>query len=192
MNHTLALVFVLLLVLGVLSEEGHALQIARAYAVELAESDVVVVGTVLGTEEFDPYSFDRVSHISLSSVLYGDVGGADTIRVHWATSRKLVAGNPESWLSLGITRPDLEASTGIPYLWLLGCCRDSLLCAKDGSQALVPSAEAKLRRLVDNLRDNGGAASGYAQVRVAHAYLEGYVAGLSAESRDVGEEWRSN
>jgi len=177
---------------GMFSEESHALKIARAYAVELAESDAIVVGSVVATEEFDPYSFDRVSRIALSSVLYGDVGFADTIRVRWASSTKRVAGNPESWLSLSVTRADLEASTGTPFVWLLGCCRDSLFFAKEGSQALIPDAATKLHRLVENLRANGGATSDCAQIRAVHGYLEGYLAGLSAGSRHVGEEWRAN
>ena len=189
---TLTSLLVAVAVLATCTEASDASRISLGYAEELAESDIIVVGTVVDTEDFEPHSSDRVSRVELSAVLYGAVGSVDTIRVHWRSFTRIIQRGPYEQLWVEDTWPGTQEAAGTPVLWVLGCCRDSLPFVRYESQVLLPKHSSKLHRLVDELRRNGGAESESPQVRAVHAFLEGYLAGLSAGWRKVADEWRAN
>jgi hypothetical protein len=189
---TLTSLLVAVAVFGICTEESDASRLSRGYAEELAESDIIVVGTVVDTEDFDPQSSDRVSRVELSAVLYGAVGSVDTIRVHWRSSSHSIAMGPYEQLWVEGSPLRIREAADTPILWVLGCCRDSLPFVRYESQVLLPKHSPKLHRLVGELSRNGGAESGSPQVRAVHAFLEGYLAGLSAGWRKVADEWRAN
>jgi hypothetical protein len=182
------LIAVIVLLLA-MTGAGRGLMIWKPYAEHVAESDAIVVGTVLRTEAPDLYSPARVSRMALSAVLSGDVA-ADTIRVYWNKSTSLTHDGGGVWMEG--TGPDLDDAIGEPTLWLLHCCHDSLLVADFESRPLGPEHSADIYASLHELSSYEGWASGSAKVTAVTIYLEGYLAGLAAGWQKSADEWRSN
>ena len=79
-------------------------------------SDYLVVGEVVGTEDFDSGKSARVSLVRVQNVLFGDVAAGDTLSVHWRTAQESLG---DGYMRI-TTEPGPQLSRAVgPHVWLV-------------------------------------------------------------------------
>jgi hypothetical protein len=160
------------------------------------ECQLLVVGSVVGTKEFDPDKAQRESLIEVRRVLYGDAAAGDTLSVTWSTGRWVRKDGGGSGISP--RGPQLSSLPGL-HVWLISERQGELGCVGDPIP-LGPSARSTMREYLDWAQvprmPYGGLAGkdpaiaradgldperGDAVRRVLAAYLAGYLDGQPPE-----------
>jgi hypothetical protein len=79
-------------------------------------ADYMIVGSVVGTDEFDPDDNQRVSRIEVARPLHGGIAPGETLAVQWSTGRKTY---PDGMVRIASARgPQLSEISGV-HLWLI-------------------------------------------------------------------------
>ena len=79
-------------------------------------AELMVVGEVIGTQDFDPNRSPRVSQVVVQRSLYGDAVPGDTVSVAWSTGYDVFEDG--TWRSSTEPGPQLGGLSG-PHVWLL-------------------------------------------------------------------------
>ena len=78
-------------------------------------AELMIVGEVAGTQDFDPNRSPRVSFVLVQRVLHGEAVPGDTLSVAWSTGYDLFEDG--TWRSSTEPGPQLGALSG-PHVWL--------------------------------------------------------------------------
>jgi len=118
----LRLLLTCVVVLGVSAGSCFAEKAVGPYPMQMSidVTDYIVVGAVVGTDDFDPNASRRVSRVLVSESIHGDVAVGDTLSVVWSTGR--VVHPDGSVTEVSPVGPQLDRLTG-EYLWLIGTRR---------------------------------------------------------------------
>jgi hypothetical protein len=123
------------------------LEVAGPYPLQLCTdvTELLVVGTVVGTEDFDPDSSGRVSLVEVRRCLYGDVAEGDTLPVSWRTGREVQADGGVLYTSP--SGPHLSTVVGL-HIWLLVDADGEFRCSGHPIP-VARSAQSRMREYLE-------------------------------------------